>query len=426
MPSSTPELQTVAEKTDKRRWNAFVCQDCRGIFRIPADYSGKGVVCPCCDRMLRIPRADEPVPSLMQAQDATEKSLPQQEYSPINAPEPMEEIEASEPTSLSEASTQEPRPAIYPQPPIGQLRRRKKHRDRSTDAESDWQQERGQKLRFSHRMQMIWWAGAAILGTSIAITVVVALLKKPPHDAPAAAPPFANAPVVLPIADKPHPDAEAVLHLAQLNEGYAVMEKFFAAENIESMLPLLRPVAGLEEKIRHYYQSKPVALKDYQSIEKSSTRFAAGHRVMQSEIRMHDQSTRTITLIRVGDSYRVDWESWVGWSEMDCATLTRIKPTKLTEVRVNVEMVAYYNYDFPNSSESDWQSYRLTFAHSDDFVYGYIERSSPINDMVRLASDQTSRPMILRIRYRDATSHPSQVLIDSVVSDSWVAEMPEE
>lgn len=426
MASSTPDLQTATEKADKRRWNAFVCQDCRGIFRIPADYSGKGVVCPCCDRMLRIPRAGETVPGLMQSLDENEISQPPQESTPIDEPEPMEENETRLSSTLTETSKQESRPAFPAQAPGGQLRRRKKHRDRSIDTENDWQQNRGRKIRFSHRIQMIWWAGAAILGTSIAVTVMVALLKKPPHDTAATAPPFANAPVVLPIADKPQPDAEAAVHLAQLNEGYAVMEKFFAAENIESMMPLLRPVAGLEEKVRQYYQSKPVALKDHQGIEKSTTRFAAGHRMMQSEIRMHDQSTRTITLMKVGDSYRVDWESWVGWSEMDSATLTRIKPTKLTEVRVNVEMVPYYNYDFPNSSESHWQSYRLTFAYSDDFVYGYIERSSPVNDMVRLASDQTSRPMILRIRYRDTTSHPSQVLIDSVVSDSWVAEVPEE
>ena len=95
-------------------------------------------------------------------------------------------------------------------------------------------------------------------------------------------------------------------------------------------------------------------------------------------------------------------------------------------MRVIVEMVSYYNYDFPNSSELEWQSYRLTFAHSDEVVHGYIERSSPVNDAVRLASDQTSRPMTLRIRYRDETSHPSQVLIDAVVADSWVTDMPEE
>jgi hypothetical protein len=42
------------------------------------------------------------------------------------------------------------------------------------------------------------------------------------------------------------------------------------------------------------------------------------------------------------------------------------------------------------------------------------------------ASDVPSQPMILRIRYRDAESHSTQVLIDSVVTDGWVKDMPRE
>jgi len=426
MASSTPDLRTAAEKADKRRWNAFVCQDCRGIFRIPADYSGKGVVCPCCDRMLRIPRAGESIPSLMQQPDTAENQEPPQECAPIDEPESLELIETAETPTQPETTVQESRLPIPAHPPQGQLRRRKKHRDRSKDAENDWQQERGRKVRFSRGIPVIWWWGAAALAVSIVVAVMVALLKAPPKPTSTAVPSFVSTPVVLPPSDKQKTDADAVLHLTQLTAAYSAMEKFFATDRIESLLPLLRPVEGLEEKVRRYYQSKPVRMEDYDSIEKSTLRFSAGHRVMQSEVRLRDQSTRTITLIQVGNTYLVDWESWVGWSEMDVPTLKRTRPTQLTEVRVIVEVASYYNYDFPNSSESQWQSYRLTFAHSDEFVHGYIERSSPVHDSVRLASDQISRPMTLRIRYRDATSHPSQVLIDSVVADSWVVDMPTE
>lgn len=426
MASSPAEPQTASEQTDKRRWNAFVCQDCRGIFRIPADYSGKGVVCPCCDRMLRIPRAGESLPGLVQQPDTAENTEAQQEYAPIDESDATEALGAMDSSVQPETSMHESRPSIPAQVPGGQLRRRKKHRDRSKDAENDWQQERGRKVRFSRRIPIYWWWGTAALGASIVIAVMVALLKEKPEQASTTVPSIVSAPVVLPPSGKPKSDAQAMLHLTQLNQGYAVMEKFFATDSIETLMPLLRPVAGLEEKVRHYYRSKPVKMQDYHSIEKSTSRFSAGHRVMQCEVRLQNQSTRTLTLIQVGTSYRVDWESWVGWCEMDIATLKRKRPTQLTEVRVIVEMVSYYNYDFPNSSELEWQSYRLTFAHSDEVVHGYIERSSPVNDAVRLASDQTSRPMTLRIRYRDETSHPSQVLIDAVVADSWVTDMPEE
>lgn len=48
-----------------RRWNAFVCPECRQIFRVPGHHDGKGVVCPGCRRMLRLPEHDSPSPPLV-------------------------------------------------------------------------------------------------------------------------------------------------------------------------------------------------------------------------------------------------------------------------------------------------------------------------------------------------------------------------
>ncbi len=47
------ETETLAEKP--RRWSAFVCPECRFVFRVPRDHDGEGIVCPSCRRMLRLP-----------------------------------------------------------------------------------------------------------------------------------------------------------------------------------------------------------------------------------------------------------------------------------------------------------------------------------------------------------------------------------
>ncbi len=54
-------MSDAASNPSKRRWSAYVCPDCRLVFRIPTDHDGRGVVCPCCARMLRIPSADGPL-----------------------------------------------------------------------------------------------------------------------------------------------------------------------------------------------------------------------------------------------------------------------------------------------------------------------------------------------------------------------------
>jgi hypothetical protein len=60
---SVPETQSANEKA--RRWGAYVCPDCRFIFRIPMDHDGIGTVCPSCRRMLRIPKEGDSVAPLM-------------------------------------------------------------------------------------------------------------------------------------------------------------------------------------------------------------------------------------------------------------------------------------------------------------------------------------------------------------------------
>ncbi len=57
------DTESANEKS--RRWGAFVCPDCRFVFRVPGDHDGVGIVCPSCRRMLRIPADGDAVAPLM-------------------------------------------------------------------------------------------------------------------------------------------------------------------------------------------------------------------------------------------------------------------------------------------------------------------------------------------------------------------------
>jgi hypothetical protein len=85
---------------------------------------------------------------------------------------------------------------------------------------------------------------------------------------------------------------------------------------------------------------------------------------------------------------------------------------------------SYYNFDFPSSAESDWQSYRLDFPGEEKFLYGYIRRDDPLINQLRPIASDSNGAMILRIRYVESNSNDTQVVIDSVVSDSWIKAMP--
>ncbi len=413
---------------EKKRWNAFVCQDCRAIFRIPADYDGKGVVCPACDRMLRLPRVGETLPELVQSAAA-----------PIEG-----EVEELNRQDLHQTTDEEARktalrsPAtgvvgeliVTTSPPeamasSGEWRRRKKHRIRGKNAENEWQQSESRETRLGRRIPVGWlWGGAALLMVFV-LMIAMALIqqdKNPVIDSVssnAALPPVSE-------GGEEKNQHEAMLRLSQIKEAHDAVEAFFQARSIEDLMPLLRPASGLEEKIRRYYIVHPLPDNQYDGIEKQSSALLAGGRCIETLIRLKNQSTRQMTLVKNGARYQIDWESWVGWSEMNVVKLRDKKPLTPIEVRVTVESESYYNYDFPSSMESRWQSYKLTFADDEQVLHAYVERSSPLNPLLLPPSDVPSRPMILRIRYRSEDSHSSQVLIDSVVSEGWVKDMPRE
>jgi hypothetical protein len=54
-----------------RRWSAYVCPECRFVFRVPKDHAGKGVVCTSCQRLLRIPSARDTTLPLMTTMQAS-------------------------------------------------------------------------------------------------------------------------------------------------------------------------------------------------------------------------------------------------------------------------------------------------------------------------------------------------------------------
>ena len=59
------ETETMIETP--RRWSAFVCPECRFVFRVPRDHDGEGIVCPSCRRMLRLPGEDDETAPLLAA-----------------------------------------------------------------------------------------------------------------------------------------------------------------------------------------------------------------------------------------------------------------------------------------------------------------------------------------------------------------------
>jgi hypothetical protein len=422
---------SIPHQPARRRWNAFVCQDCRAVFRIPSDYHGKGVVCPQCDRMLRIPQAGESIPALVQP--ANELGHVQREV--MTEPEQIDQKDITHPIESPTAPSEAARTLAKPTPAMQQetqrdpsLRRRKKRRERTHDAESEWVKNPARRLKFSQRASYrSWWVASSLLVVVLGIIFIFLMIDRNRSGKTSDVTATTQNPVtpqVLTIQTQTKALEAKKKQIYDIKSALANAENFLSAQEIPAMLEWIRGGAKMKDRVTQFYQNQPFRPDPTYKIDRSSAVLLANGKAFQVILRNAEKVSRAMVLIKENEKFLVDWESWVGWSEMSYAEIKKQKPLKPTEVRVIVSLESYYNFDFPSSAESDWQSYRLDFPGEEKFLYGYVRRDDPLINQLRPIASDSNGAMILRIRYVESNSHDTQVVIDSVVSDSWIKAMP--
>lgn len=427
----TTNDQPSAATPNRRRWNAFVCQDCRAVFRIPSDYTGKGVVCPQCDRMLRIPRAGESIPALVQP-TAEQGQIKREIMGEMNQMEHMETAR-TEPQPAAATSPSPTAPSEQAFAPTSdsdpKLRRRKKRKERTHDAESEWVKNPARRVRFSRNSSYrSWWIASTVLVVILGSVMFMILQdRKKSATAQAALSSTTANPAPLPAVPIASP-AKAIdpkkRQAAKIKSALLSAKKFLAAQNVSELLEHIRDAKTLQSRVTDYYEKHPLTSPSPYQIDPTTAVLLANGSAFQVIANSDNLPPRAIVLIAENGNFLVDWESWVGWSEMDFEEIKQKKPLTPVEVRVIVTEESYYNFDFPTEKEKDWQSYRLEFSEN-RYLYGYVRRDHPVVQELRPVASESNGTMILKIRYIEAGSHSSQVVIDSVVSESWVKNLPQ-
>lgn len=194
-------------------------------------------------------------------------------------------------------------------------------------------------------------------------------------------------------------------------------EKFLNATTIAEMLPFVYDPKVIEKKmLSHYPTGKitPTGMSKFNSSGRVSYKdsFAA------VTIQTPEFETKQLAFIDAGDGLKIDWESWVGWSEMPWIDFLKIKPTEPKLVRVMLKWVDYYNFDF--FDEKKWRAYRLTSPDGETMLYGYAARNSLLDQRLRPGEPGTTVAVMLKIHFPENAQKDNQVIIDEYVSDGWV------
>ena len=361
-----------------RRWSGFVCPDCRFVFRVPRDHDGKGIVCPSCRRILKIPAPGDTPPALVV---------------------PLRKVSAEMVNDEGQTLIAKRRRRGNKVDPLGNLTWESQPRD----------------IRHGEKQQMrMMLMGGGGLFVLLVIGVLVTMYGRSNEKVPAPG----SVPKQTVESPKAAPPAVAQRSDASLaSEAEVVARKFLLATQVDEILPLIRHPKRLESPIRQYYKDgkiAPLGMSKFYSNGLTATRGLT----TSFSITTRDQEERIMAFVDGPQGLKIDWESWVGWSDISWETFLSSKSTTAHVFRVTLALIDYYNFDFRDDAK--WQSFRLESSDQQHAIYGYVEKGSLLEKQIQPSGDTTARPMMLSLRFSEGGTSSSQVLIDRLVCEGWV------
>lgn len=299
-------------------------------------------------------------------------------------------------------------------PQEGEKKKSKRRRSKKGGAgDHSWEKApKSSRLRRGEmrRMRLIL-AGAGLLFLSIVGGVIYSMVG-------------AKAPVVseVPAPDKdlkpasvspktPRSDASV------LAEAEPLARKFLDAKTVEEMLPWVRNPELTGVRMRDFYADgkiEPAGMSTFNS----GNGLAAKGSLYLVPVQTRDHEDRALAYVETPQGLKIDWESWVGWSDIPWQAFLAEKPQVGHVFRVILSPVDYYNFDF--SDDLKWQSYRIESPDKDDSLYGYVEKGSLLSQQIHVNPDEKSVRFTLVLKYPENPKSDRQVMIERVVCEGWV------
>ena len=266
--------------------------------------------------------------------------------------------------------------------------------------------------RGDKRKNRLALAGVALAFLVIVAGMVVSLVggKRPVTDG-------ASGPTMPP----PKPEESLAVaprsEAAVLGEAEPLARKFLSATTVEEILPIVRDPAVAEARIRKAHPDGKIDAPGISQFNAGQGMLATGG-LYSIPVLTRDQEARSLAFVQTPEGLKIDWETWVGWSEIPWGEFRTTKPVVGQVFRVILSPVDYYNFDF--TDDSKWKSYRLESPDKEHAIYGYVEKGSLLDRQVHLDGDKKSVLMTLSLKFPADARSDSQVQIERYVCDGWV------
>ena len=201
----------------------------------------------------------------------------------------------------------------------------------------------------------------------------------------------------------------------------SVVKAFLQAPDREASLALVLDPADAARKWDVWLAGEPYVAPGFSGLAGDPVTTGDGEgAITRAGVRGSDYKLREINLIRRGGQLKVDWDSWVAWSEMRWEDFRRKKPVEPVLFRVQLSAADYFNFDFRD--EGQWSCFRLDSADGVEFLYGYLPRGAELDQRLRPTLFGAKPNWVVKLKFPEGATRDNQVLIDSIVAEGWLVE----
>ena len=198
------------------------------------------------------------------------------------------------------------------------------------------------------------------------------------------------------------------------------LENFLNSEDLETKINLSRSSNRVSELMRNHYKNNndgPIAYRRISLAGEEGTGIIDGFYIIK--VSFPDFSILPVVLALEENKIVVDWESFVGYSEMTPKEFISNKPEEPKLFRLHANSDDYFNFQF---SEEEYRCLYLRNPEDTESVYGYIKRGSVADGQLsRIAeSGQSIRFLTLKLRYPKKIGGNNQTIIDEIVTSGWL------
>lgn len=295
--------------------------------------------------------------------------------------------------------------------PEGMVKKRRRGKKHGAKEDQSWesQPKLHRSSRREKRQMNLFLIGGALLLVLVLGGVGIALKVRRDNSRPAK-----EDVAVLPVAPIAKPERKDI---EILTDAEPQVRKFLEATTVSQLEPLVRNPAITKARIEKFYPGGKIEAPGLGKFNSNESPSRVGN-LMSVTVLTKDFTTRELAFFDTPEGIKIDWESWVGWSEMKWSEFRETKPETPQLFRVILSPVAYYNFGF--TDDSKWQSYRLIAPDGDESIYGYVEKGSEIIEKLLPDPDVKKSPLTLLLRFPAKATTDNQVEIVGFVADGWV------